>query len=177
MHDKQTILLVDNDEQILAGLRLLTRLVAGSPKFKGKILAAADMETAMALLGSVDVDLIVVGGSGRDPLLPQRIVSLQRHCPAALAVALIRDENPGALVEVFVAARCHMCLSTSRGTEELVRIILREAGRLAKEKDRISAALAAEVPGRKFRAWLQPPMKAEAGCRHIEPGAVEMTIG
>jgi len=167
MYNEPTILLLDNEDLVLSKLKILTGLIEARPQLSGRILAAGDILCAMNMLKAIRVDLAVVAGSAHGSVLLERIKLLQRQ-PDIIIIALIDGGSASTLVDIFFKSRCHLCLNTSQGTTEVVRLIESEIlkqtlekqiiVKILNEKSLIERRAQNPVPG----VTIYPSKKAEA---------------
>ena len=152
MHEDPTLLLIDNEEQHLANIRILPALLEVIKKYRGTVLTAADISSAIVLLKATTIDLAIIAGDGQTSFFPETIRALQQFHPGVLFVAVIDDWGPAVVADDFLAVTgCHLCLSTSLGTVELVRIICREIEKMTAEKRLIADIIAARGSGKQCR--------------------------
>jgi hypothetical protein len=144
VHKKQTILLIDNKEQLFAKNRIFSELLTKVKKDRGKVLASADITSALGLLKATAIDLAVIAGDAHAPFFLEEITALQRCFPGILFIFIVDNQNPPVSIDIFSATRSHLYLSASLGTEELTRIISGEIEKLTTEKYFILDMLAQE---------------------------------
>ena len=151
MHEDPTLLLIDSEEQRLANIRILPALLEVIKKYRGTVLTAADISSAIVLLKATTIDLAIIAGDGQTSFFPETIRALQQFHPGVLFVAVIDDWDPAVSDDFLSVTGCHLCLSTSQGTVELVRIICREIEKMTAEKRLIADIIAARGSGKQCR--------------------------
>jgi len=156
MHDEQTVLLIDNEDQLLAESRILAQLMTELTTIKGYVLAAADFSSGMFLMDAVGIDLVVLAGNNRSTLLYKRILSLQLQFSDIVLIALADSDEPAILNRILRATGCHRCLSVASGAMYLAKVICMETEKVGIEKRLIAKMLASEQPSRQSRVLVQP---------------------
>jgi hypothetical protein len=156
MHDEQTVLLIDNEDQLLAESKILAQLMTELTRFKGCVLATADFASGMFLMDAVGIDLVVIAGNSRSTFLYKRILSLQLQFSDIVVIALTDSNEPAILNRILRATGCHRCLSVASDDKYLAKVICMETEKVATEKRLIAKMLASEQPRRQSRVLVQP---------------------
>lgn len=155
MFNEPTLLLLDNEDLVLSGLKILSGLIEARPLLKGRILAAADIVSAMNLLKAIRVDLAVIAGKAHEAYFLERIRLLRQRQPGLIIIVLIDGGFASNLVDIFFKTRCHLCLSTSQGGAEVVRLICHEIMKQAEEKQIIAEILDENILSCNGAAFIQ----------------------
>ncbi len=158
MYSVRTVLLIDNEDQVLAKAQILALVMTEIALIKGCVLATADFASGIDVMEATGVDLVAIAGNSHTSLLYRRIISLQQQFPGVVVIALIDSNESAILQRVLSATGCHRCVSLASGNACLAKIICRETRKLAQEKHLITEYFAAERSSRQNRLLVQTAM-------------------